>query len=374
MPDRRKRGWGLIVAGALTALLVAVLGYLDTKSPAPDYSLALLVVLALLAVGLLAAGFALLRMASEVASGSAPPPEDYRHTYRLFGLLGLGFVAALGARSLAVPENFGKDGFYRTEAPLEAMVARAPKFQGSASCTECHEWQVELHAKDVHRNVQCENCHGPAAEHLAAEKKRGTIAKTPQGDWCLTCHRQLTARPGSFPQVSWEEHFRYVGADPKQTKCTDCHDAHEPLFLETPVSEARLHPLIHRCRDCHLGRVDEKQERPEDHPAIFECQYCHKEIARHYATTPHRDVECTNCHLFQRETEFSGRIVRNKDPRFCFLCHGEKEFRPLDARPENGAKIIPLNHATAYDKKADEETPCTQCHAAQVHGQLKEKR
>jgi hypothetical protein len=172
-------------------------------------------------------------------------------------------------------------------------------------------------------------------------------------------------RPATFPQIDRRQHFRLVGAK-DDTACGNCHDAHQPIFLPRALAEARLHPLVHRCRDCHLGRTDETLVRPAAHPAIFECGYCHAKLAADFPERRHAAVACATCHLFVRDSDFAGRIVRNTNPRFCLLCHGAADFRRDDA----AATITWDEHRKTYDDTLDENAPCTTCHADTVHGEL----
>lgn len=370
----------LVVLGVAVAAIVVTAGWVERASEAPRFSLALLVVMGMGAVTLLAVGVGTL--ASTGSDGSTPAePADYRHTYPLFGLLALALLGALVARGFGVPATFGQFGYYRGGAPAEARQVRPPRFVGKEACRECHDFQAGLHDKDVHRTVQCEDCHGPGDVHAKADEKTGNIVLPKNKDNCLVCHRQLLARPGPFAQIRWRDHFDFVGVREDkvaQTECVECHDPHEPLFLQKPLKEARLHPLIHRCRDCHLGRTDEKKKRPEEHPAIFECSYCHKAIAKDFDTNVHSDVKCTTCHLFLRESDFAGRIVLNRDPRFCLLCHARREFRDgKDAKgnpiPDERPHLIEWPaHLKAVEAGPEytSETPCVKCHAAQLHGDL----
>jgi len=357
---RAARGWLLVLSGLTVAGLAALLVYADRSHA--RYSLALPIVLAALAVGAIAAGVSVLK---SPAPASAGEPISYRHTVRLFAVLGGGLLAALAARSLAVPDSFGERGFFRGDARREAMVARAPRLQGSASCLECHKFQSQINAKDVHRTVQCEDCHGPGDAH-AKEAKSDNIVIDRSRDACLVCHRLLSARPGAFAQVSWRDHFKQMGVTDDKTACVACHDAHEPLFLEKPLAQARLHPLIHRCRDCHTGKMAEAAERPADHPQIFECAYCHAAVAKDFDRRPHGDIKCTTCHLFIKESDFSGRIVLNADPRFCLLCHARTAFRNDQAV----ATIEwPKHLEDVKAESTDDDTPCTTCHRAVLHGE-----
>jgi hypothetical protein len=290
------------------------------------------------------------------------PKVDYRHTYLLFALLGLALFAALVVRALLVPDSYGRDGAYRADAPLDERV-RTPRHLGEAACAECHEEQVGLHDKDAHAAVQCEVCHGAGDRHVAdPEQVKPAIPKGKEP--CLTCHHLLAARPGWFPQIIWREHYRFVGVRDQETDCTACHDPHEPLYMDRDLRSARMHPLIHRCRDCHIGRVNETLPRPDDHPPIFECSYCHPAIVADAQARPHSKVQCTTCHIFFVESEFSGRILRDADPRFCLLCHREADFRSDSAPPGIG---WPAHLDDVAESEADRKKRCIDCHQDKIH-------
>jgi hypothetical protein len=340
------------------------MAYVDSRDAAPRFPLPALAVAGLAAIVLLAAGVAQLRTAQRVDSGAPEEPTSYRHTYRLFGALGVVFLIALAARGLAVPSDFGVDGHYRAAAPGDAARERPPRYRGRAACVECHAEKHALIAKDVHRSVECETCHGPGWQHID-EPKTAKLKVDKTGETCLLCHRALKARPTAFAQISVPEHQRAGGAK-DGTACITCHDPHEPIFLQKAVSESRLHPLVQRCRDCHDEPPDVKLQKPADHLATFECSYCHKEVAADFAGRTHAKLNCVDCHIFVRENDFAGRIVRNTDPRFCLLCH-----RAGDARRDDGPPSIDWDeHRNTFDDTLPASAPCTTCHADSIHGEL----
>ncbi len=289
-------------------------------------------------------------------------PPSYRHTTRLFLVIGIALVLAVIVRSQLVPESFGEIGHYRADAIEEATQFEL-RHLGREACAECHDDIVDLHAKDAHARVPCESCHGAGAKHVAAEGD-GEIHRPEGKQVCLICHRMLAARPGEFAQIDVEAHFAFVGVEDPQTLCVDCHSPHEPLFMDRDLRQARLHPLIHRCRDCHIGRTDDTLPRPEGHPAIFECDYCHAEVAAGFAERPHNGVRCTACHLFFKETESAGRILRDSDPRFCLLCHRDAPFRSDDAPP---GIDWPDHRETMAEDDNDLDKRCIDCHQDRIH-------
>jgi len=289
-------------------------------------------------------------------------PPDYRHTIWIFvGIVGVVAIAVV-VRALLIPDTFGAFGHFRAEAIEEARKYEV-RHLGLETCGECHDDVVALHAKDAHARVQCETCHGPGLAHTAAEGDGGIIR--PEGRTiCLVCHELMLSRPGDFPQIETTEHYRFVGVDDRQTKCVACHDPHEPLFMDRDLRTARLHPLVHRCRDCHAGRYDETLSRPEGHPVIFECGYCHADVVRGFEALSHREVRCTTCHLFFRESEFAGRMLRDSDPRFCLLCHRDTDFRSADAPP---SIEWPDHREAMAETDADLERRCIDCHQDRIH-------
>ncbi len=230
------------------------------------------------------------------------PPADNRHAIQILRAHRPAGPRRGGGRTALVPRTFGEHGHFRFAAIEEARQIPT-RHAGSAVCGDCHADIVELHDKDAHTGVACESCHGPGLAHAEAGGD-GTIRRPDGRDACLVCHGLMLARPGEFPQVTPDEHLAFVGVADRELACVTCHDPHEPLFMDRDVRTARLHPLIHRCRDCHAGRLDEGQPRPAAHPAIFECDYCHAEVAADFAQLPHQRMRCNACHLFFRESEF----------------------------------------------------------------------
>jgi hypothetical protein len=300
---------------------------------------------------------------------------SFAHLVRPAAVLVLVLGSAATVRACLVPDSWGQYASYRGNALKEAMFASEPLHVGERMCVRCHQPNVTKHDKDVHNKVECESCHGPGARHLPlvvdrqleAKEERPFVPKTK--DPCLWCHRRLNARPSRFPQIDPEEHYAFLGVTEPDTPCMRCHDPHEPLYLSSPVQQARLHPGIQLCRDCHTEDKSPTERRPENHPVVFECRYCHGEIADDFANRPHAGLDCRRCHVYFPESENAGRIIKNEDPRFCLLCHRATPFRKQGS--------IPLvdwpAHADAQQPSGN-ASQCVECHRAAIHSTSDELR
>lgn len=156
-------------------------------------------------------------------------PEQISRLLIFFLLVLLGFFVL---RPLMIPDSYGLEGRYRAKA-LDELKSQVPVVQGSDACVECHEDQAELWADSQHGVVECESCHRPGAEHVAAEElalETGSDAPTSSrpfvateaemAGFCGLCHHERVARPESFIQVDITDHYI---EDP----CNVCHYPHE---------------------------------------------------------------------------------------------------------------------------------------------------
>jgi hypothetical protein len=65
--------------------------------------------------------------------------------------------------------------------------------ENEKNCKTCHPAQVTNYGQTVHAkaNVQCEQCHGPASQHLKGEK---VMASTHGDGVCDVCHNTASTR------------------------------------------------------------------------------------------------------------------------------------------------------------------------------------
>ncbi len=112
----------------------------------------------------------------------------------------------------ATAATFGHYGHYRGAA-LVAAAARPLLYAGAKACDECHSDTGELVAKDRHKGISCESCHGPGRTH----SRNPDIVPAKLNDQLKNVQGQLTqaveARLSTEKElVSAREQFKGVSA------------------------------------------------------------------------------------------------------------------------------------------------------------------
>ena len=137
----------------------------------------------------------------------------------------------------------------------------------------------------------------------------------------------MLARPAEFPQVTPDEHLGFVGVADLEAPVRRLPRSPRAPVLDRDLRTARLHPLIHRCRDCHAGRLD---ERLRGRRPIRPSSSATTATPRSRPTSP----SCRTSRCAARLPPvlpgigFAGRILRDADPRFCLLCHRAATIEP----------------------------------------------
>lgn len=300
--------------------------------------------------------------------------DDIRHLKLVALILLLGGCGGLIGRAILTPASYGDEGHYRWDAVSE-IAGLAVVNQSPAVCAKCHAPIAQLHDKDVHSRVPCNNCHGDGQAHVAYhEGAPETGVATPEAarmpkkftlEGCLFCHRKLNAKPADFPQVDPAQHYAFLHVTDSATLCIACHSPHEPLFLATGVTEARLHPAVQTCEQCHDTRPAGNPHEVPAHPVIFECVDCHPAVVNDFRHRSHYPkIQCATCHQYHRESDNAGRMYKNGNVRFCLLCHARAPFKD----PQMPPKIEwPLHLRNVGAPFSADRKVCIDCHEFQVH-------
>jgi len=147
------------------------------------------------------------------------------------GLVAAAVMGFLFTR-LLVPESFGVHGHYRADA-IGEEAAREIRHWTNAPCFTCHAYEANVHLNGLHKNISCEFCHGPYADHVKDGKKTGPLPVRKGDDintLCLRCHNKaIQARPEeviktvTMPEHLFNQRVRLTHL------CNQCHHVHAPL-------------------------------------------------------------------------------------------------------------------------------------------------
>jgi predicted CXXCH cytochrome family protein len=149
-----------------------------------------------------------------------------KHVLRPFWVLLAAIILILLIRQLMVPDDFGIHGKnftygYHRLGNIEEWKNFPVKYSGGKTCLECHPENTTDIVSSRHKNIQCENCHGPATGHpdntesLPIERDR---------QLCLRCHAILaypTSQRAAIKGITSEDHN-------PELFCGECHNPHRP--------------------------------------------------------------------------------------------------------------------------------------------------
>ena len=182
---------------------------------------------------------------------------------------------------------------------------------GVTTCRKCHSDEFDLKYEGKHRGVACENCHGPAIDHVSDV---GSVLppKPLEREDCLACHGYDASRPNGFPQVDPQEH------KPRK-RCIVCHDPHEPSPPKAPQD----------CGGCH-GRIEHIKSLSTH--ALVACTECHTVDKQHMVeprtalpTKPDSREMCGRCHAADSSDPGASKAVvdlRSHGGTYvCWECH-----------------------------------------------------
>jgi cytochrome c553 len=200
-------------------------------------------------------------------------------------------------------------------ATVEREMARPLHHAGVAACRECHEEEFQAKYAGAHRNIGCENCHGPSALH-ATDENAELPRKPRERPDCLVCHAYDSSRPNGFPQVDPQQHK-------PGKRCVSCHDGHDPVPPKPPT----------------------------------ECASCHGRIERTKALSTHAPLPCSSCHTVDAQHMTEPRLALPTKPgsrEVCGQCHAPGSTDPAASK----ATVDLAAHGGTY--------VCWECHYAHL--------
>jgi len=142
------------------------------------------------------------------------------------------------------------------------------RFAVSSACAACHAEPATSMAQQGHGSIDCQACHGAAAQHaLTGDAETGeAVRASTDASACLVCHEAGLGRPVAFTVIAEDVHF---GPAP----CLVCHDPHSTVAPSPPRVRHSLDRLP-ACTVCH--GPDGLRPMPAAHPVWSgDCLVCH---------------------------------------------------------------------------------------------------
>jgi DmsE family decaheme c-type cytochrome len=245
--------------------------------------------------------------------------------------------------------------------PAASAFASEYSSQGADACVVCHGPGMPQSAVAIFATphgsrqdpaapfaqLQCEQCHGPAADHVVAVSRGesalppvtfGAHAATPAATQiaaCLGCH---------------DDHGRngWTGSahETSEVPCAACHQVHaerDRVFDALAQQET--------CFGCHARRRNDAL-KPSSHPLRFGA------------------MSCSSCHD-PHQGQHESLLIESSVNDTCFTCHAEKrgpflwEHAPAAEDCSLCHQVHGSNHAPLLTRRPP--LLCQQCHAAADH-------
>jgi len=283
----------------------------------------------------------------------------------------------------------------RQRPVAETDRASVSLVRASGKCAECHtrqqhaivhEYELSAHAQ---KNVNCLDCHQPAANQEKREHHGFTISKVVTSANCRSCHesiyqqflRSRHAAPSwaavygeqglSTEQVAFSEQYHpgackrppnalvgLEGAAAMATGCVKCHGVGKPNDDGTignctachtrHTSSVAIARLPTTCGQCHMGPDHSQLEiyNESKHGVLFEAQRGLLNLDKHSAELTTHDMflpTCATCHMSGLNGQ---KVTHDTSERLSYWLAAEVSER----RP---------NYAQA---QANMKETCLQCH------------
>jgi DmsE family decaheme c-type cytochrome len=291
----------------------------------------------------------------------------------------LGILASMWTRPLCAQSNKPAASQANGSAP-----APSAEYAGSESCKVCHEdvyksWEIGAHWKQTLKEGGiakhgCEDCHGPAAAHVADPTDTSTLflfEKASAKDInarCLTCH---AGGPQHMNALN-SEHAK------NDVSCTSCHSQHHAETHQFLLKKSQ--PEL--CYTCHLQQKAQF-DMPFHHrvnEGLIKCSDCHNVHGtvgpKQVRTSSTQDSVCFTCHTDkQGPFVFEHQPVKVDGCQSCHQVHGGPNPHMLKLSNVNllclqchtTSSFSGAPGAPSFHNQASFFQSCVLCHS-QIHG------
>jgi predicted CXXCH cytochrome family protein len=209
------------------------------------------------------------------------------------------------------------------------------------TCGDCHTtgYKKEGHQDSlpgiagtwVFPGIECEECHGPSAEHAINPLEVKSVVDT-SSELCGRCH--VRGDPNKIPAsggfIKHHEQYPEFWTSPhKNFNCVVCHDPHKSV--RNPMVEDAIRT---KCEDCHEDVAREYADSKLAKAGI-ECVDCHMPFATKSAVKRSEFQGDVRTHLFKINTDPKAPMFTD-DGKYvvgdyvtldfaCLYCHTDKD-------------------------------------------------
>jgi len=237
-------------------------------------------------------------------------------------------------------------------AALNPAFAKAAYVKDKEVCVGCHAESIEAYKKTVHgRTFQygakgviqardCEACHGPRSQHVAAPDASLKLSTEQYSTVCLQCHQD-------GGRMYWQTSQHKTG----EVGCVSCHTLMKKQSDKGLLAKDK-EPMV--CYSCHTT-VRGQMQKASHHPVKEGRMTC---------------SDCHNVHGSAGKSLLKGATINET----CFKCHQEKrgpfiwEHAVVRENCANCHDVHGSNNPDLLNAKGS--FLCLQCHAYGGHPNL----
>ena len=229
-------------------------------------------------------------------------------------------------------------------AALNPAFAKAGYVKDKEACVGCHADSIEAYKKTVHgRTFQygakgplqardCEACHGPRSEHVAAPDAGLKLSTEQYSTVCLQCHQDggrmywptSQHKTGDVGCVSCHTLMKkqndkaLLAKDKEAAVCYSCHTAVRGQMQKAshhPVKEGKM-----TCSDCHNVHGSTGKSLLKGATINETCFKCHQDKRGPFIWEhPVVRENCANCHDVHGSN--NSNLLNAKGSFLCLQCH-----------------------------------------------------
>lgn len=245
------------------------------------------------------------------------------------------------------------------ESSHEVMSGKLSQNDLYELCGNCHTEIVDNYKKSLHGKAlsmgkylapNCLTCHSAHLIRTSSDTKSKTYKMNiPQ--LCGDCHKDGT-KVSELRNIDQkhvlENYSQSIHGDGLFKRglivtavCTDCHDSHNILPHQDPVSSINRKNIAGTCSKCHA-------QIEAVHVKVIQGELWEKE--------PHKIPACIDCHQphVVRRVVYEDKYTDN----FCMTCHIDENLHKI----EQGNSVSLFVDYTKFKESAHNENSCIKCH------------